>query len=131
MHSTPRDLDTPEAIAELLDAFYRKVLADDRLRTLFVDVADIELETHLPHIRAYWCKLLLGERDGYRRNMVARHLALHARHPLQIDDFERWLKLFRETVNADFTGPSADRAKTLATRIAGNLVRLTRSPIST
>lgn len=53
MHSTPRDLDTPEAIAELLDAFYRKVLADDRLRTLFVDVADIELETHLPHIRAY------------------------------------------------------------------------------
>ena len=25
MHSTPRDLDTPEAIAELLDAFYRKL----------------------------------------------------------------------------------------------------------
>ena len=96
-----------------------------------MDVADIELETHLPHIRAYWCKLLLGERDGYRRNMVARHLALHARHPLQIDDFERWLKLFRETVNEDFAGPSADRAKTLATRIAGNLVQLTRSPINT
>ena len=76
-------------------------------------------------------KLLLGERDGYQSNMVARHLALHEQHPLQLDDFERWLELFRETVNADFTGPSADRAKTLATRIAGNLVRLTRSPIST
>jgi len=50
---------------------------------------------------------------------------------LQLDDFERWLELFRETVNADFTGPSADRAKTLATRIAGNLVQLTRSPINT
>ena len=131
MHSTPRDLDTSEAIDEMLDAFYRKVLADDRLRPLFLDVAKIDLRTHLPCIRAYWCKLLLGERDGYQSNMVARHLALHEQHPLQLDDFERWLELFRETVNADFTGPSADRAKTLATRIAGNLVQLTRSPINT
>ena len=64
MQSTPRDLDSPEAIAEMLDAFYRKVLADDRLRPLFLDVAEIDLRTHLPCIRAYWCKLLLGERDG-------------------------------------------------------------------
>ena len=131
MQSTPRDLDSPEAIAEMLDAFYRKVLADDRLRPLFLDVAEIDLRTHLPCIRAYWCKLLPGDGDGYQSNMVARHLALHEQHPFQLDDFERWLELFRETVNEDFAGPSADRAKTLATRIAGNLVRLTRSPIST
>lgn len=129
MHPTPRDLDTPEAIAGLLDAFYRKVLADDRLRPLFVEVAKIDLETHLPRIRAYWCKMLLGKHDAYRRNMVARHLALHARHPLQPDDFKRWLKLFRETVDDDFAGPNADRAKTLATRIVRNLMQLTDLPI--
>ena len=46
MQSTPRDLDTSEAIDEMLDAFYRKVLADDRLRPLFLDVAKIDLRTH-------------------------------------------------------------------------------------
>jgi hemoglobin len=126
MRSTPRDLDTPEAIAELVDAFYRKVLADARLRPLFVDVAGIELEAHVPRIRAYWRKLLLGERGDYRRNMVARHLALHGRCPLRHEDFVRWLVLFRETVDERFTGANARRALTLAATIAGNLERLTR-----
>ncbi|PKL95295.1 MAG: hypothetical protein CVV18_06070 [Gammaproteobacteria bacterium HGW-Gammaproteobacteria-8] len=131
MHSSSRDLDTPEAIAQLVDGLYGKILADDRLRPLFVDVAEIELETHLPRIRAFWRKMLLGERDAYRRNMVARHLELHARQPLHPGDFERWLKLFREIVDEDFAGPGADRAKALATRIAGNLARLTGSPVNT
>lgn len=116
-----RELNSPEAVADLVDVFYAKVVADAVLGPIF---KDIDLLQHKPKVRAYWRKLLLGERDGYRRNMIAQHKALHARHPLQHRHFQRWLALFLETVDERFSGCTAMRARRLASTIATHLETL-------
>ncbi|TAN05810.1 MAG: group III truncated hemoglobin [Rhodanobacteraceae bacterium] len=116
-----RELNSPEAIADLVDVFYAKVVADAVLGPVF---KGIDLQQHKPKVRAYWRKMLLGERDGYRRNMIAQHKALHARHPLQRRHFQRWLALFLQTVDERFSGSTAMRAKRLASMVATRLETL-------
>lgn len=115
-----RDVDDAQAVAELVDAFYRKVLADPTLAPVFLHVARVDLDEHLLLIKAFWRKMLLGHR-AYARNMVARHAAVHARFGLRQRHFDRWLALFTQTVDERFAGPYAERARRLAATIARNL----------
>ena len=62
-------MDSKESIEFFVDRFYERVLADERLSPIFVDVAEVELSVHLPHIKNYWCKLLLGEKKYQRHTM--------------------------------------------------------------
>ncbi len=114
------DLDSPEQIAAFVDRFYERLLADPQLRPIFIDAAGIDLPTHLPRIRAYWRKMLLGD-PGYRRHTMAVHRRVHARRPFTALDFERWLALFTATLDAHYAGPVTERARRLATRIAANM----------
>lgn len=114
------DLDTRERVEAFVDAFYQRLLADERLAPIFLDVARIDLQVHLPHIKDYWCKLLLGER-GYRRHTMNIHRQLHGRQPLRSGDFERWLGLFNATLDAGFEGERTERARRVAAAIAANM----------
>lgn len=116
----PPDLDSPEHIRAFIEAFYRRLLADPVLGPIFTQVAEIDLERHLPLICAYWEKLLLGGRD-YRRHTMDIHRELHARRPLQQRDFERWLHLFETTLDAGFGGPRTEQARRTARQIAANM----------
>lgn len=114
------DLDSCERIKQFVDAFYARLLADEVLRPLFVDVGQIDLAKHLPLIRAYWEKLLLGEND-YHRHTMNIHRALDAKQHLENPAFERWLLLFQQTLNESYAGPKAERAKQVARHIAFNM----------
>lgn len=114
------DLDCRENIEHFVDKFYEKLLADPQLSPIFVDVASIDLSVHLPHIKDYWCKLLLGER-GYQRHTMNIHRQLHSKRPLQADDFQRWLEFFTSTADTHYSGERTERAKQVATTIAANM----------
>lgn len=114
------DLDSRENIEIFVDCFYQSLLSDEQLAPLFFDVAEIELEVHLPHIKDYWCKLLLGEK-GYARHTMNIHRKLHSKRALRPQDFERWLAFFVATVDAEFAGERAQRAKQVAASIAANM----------
>ena len=114
------DLDCRENIERFVDLFYQRMLADEQLAPIFVDVAEIDFAVHLPHIKDYWCKLLLGE-QGYQRHTMNIHRQLHGKRPLQKDDFQRWLAFFIAAVDADFAGERAERAKQVAASIAANM----------
>lgn len=114
------DLNCRANIESFVDRFYARILTDPQLAPIFLDVAQIDLDVHLPHIKDYWCKLLLGE-QGYRRHTMAIHRRLHHKQPLQRADFERWLAIFTATVDAYYCGARAERAKRLAVAIAGNM----------
>lgn len=114
------DLDSRANIERFVELFYARLLADEQLAPIFVDVAAIDLEVHLPHIKDYWCKLLLGE-TGYRRHTMNIHRRLHGRRPLRAEDFERWLAFFTATVDDNFAGERAERAKQIAAAIAANM----------
>lgn len=114
------DLDSRAHIEAFVDRFYARLLADPQLAPIFLDVAQIDLAVHLPHIKDYWCKLLLGER-GYNRHTMDIHRRLHSSRPLRAEDFERWLALFTATVDDYYSGERADRARHLAATIAANM----------
>ena len=113
-------MNSRENIAFFVERFYEGMLADPQLAPIFVDVADINLDIHLPHIKDYWCKLLLGEQQ-YQRHTMNIHRTLHGKRSLQPADFERWLRLFINTVDAHFVGERAERAKRVAAAIATNM----------
>jgi hemoglobin len=113
-------MDSRENIGFFVDRFYEKMLADPQLGPIFLDVAGIDLAAHLPHIKDYWCKLLLGD-TTYNRHTMNIHRELHAKRPLQPQDFARWLEFFTTTVDAHFAGERAERAKQVAASIAGNM----------
>ena len=114
------DMDSAANVERFVDLFYERLLADEALAPIFLDVAAVDLDVHLPHIKDYWRKLLLGE-TGYRRHTMNIHRRLHGKQALTPADFERWLSLFTRTVDDHFAGERADRAKRVAATIARNM----------
>jgi hemoglobin len=121
------DLDTRENIEFFVDRFYERLLADEQLAPIFVDVARIDLSVHLPHIKDYWCKLLLGDKK-YQRHTMDIHRQLNSKRSLQATDFRRWLDFFTATVDDYFSGERAERAKRVAAAIAANMENSLSAP---
>ena len=114
------DLDSPQHIKQFVEAFYSRMLKDEQLAPIFLDVAQVDLSAHLPLICRYWEKLLLGGTE-YNRHTMNIHRAVHAKRALTEQDFKRWLTLFTSTVDAQFAGDKAERAKQVAAHIAANM----------
>ncbi|HSD80582.1 MAG TPA: group III truncated hemoglobin, partial [Solirubrobacteraceae bacterium] len=84
---------------------------------IFVDVARLDLGTHVPVITSFWETVLLGARS-YSGGAFRPHAALHARAELRAGHFARWLVLWRTTVDELFAGERAELAKAHAERVA-------------
>ena len=120
MASNLPDMDSPANVERFVDLFYQRMLADEELAPIFLDVAAVDLDVHLPHIKDYWRKLLLGE-TAYRRHTMNIHRQLHGKRALTPADFDRWLALFTRTVDEHYAGERAERAKRVAAAIAANM----------
>jgi hemoglobin len=113
-----RDIEDRDDCERLVRAFYGRALADPVIGFIFVDVARLDLEAHVPRITSFWETILLG-RQTYAGGAFAPHAALDARVPLRRGHFERWLWLWRTTVDELFAGQRAELAKAHAVRVAG------------
>ena len=121
-HRHKPDLDSAQHIAQFVDSFYRKVLADTLLAPMFTEVANIDVAVHIPHIRQYWEKLLLGDKN-YQRHTMNIHRDLHRKSAFTEEQFTRWLALFEQTAGDEFSGVKTERAVTIARSIAGNMAQ--------
>jgi hemoglobin len=114
------DVTTTQDIIRLVDGFYDRVRKDELLGPIFNDVARVDWASHLPKMYAFWSSVLLGI-PGFSGNPMATHRALATRVPLTDVAFERWLTLFRQTVDDYFVGRVAEDAKVRAARIASTM----------
>ena len=106
-----KDIETREDIIVLVDTFYARVQADQKLAPVF---SHVNWESHLPVMYSFWSSMLFGE-QSYRGNPFERHKGL----PIDTQHFAQWLKLFIATVDFHFAGPKADEIKQRARAIAG------------
>lgn len=113
----PTDLTTHADIVRLVDAFYDRVRSDTVLGPIFSDVARVDWATHLPKMYSFWASILFGV-GGFKGDPMRVHRDLARKVPLTPVEFDRWLAVFRDTVDALFAGPHADDAKDRAVRIA-------------
>jgi hemoglobin len=90
----PDDLD--EAMVRVVvDEFYRRVRLDPMIGPIFNRVIpEGEWPAHLDKIASFWSSMLLGT-GTYGGRPMPKHLAIH---DLADHHFQRWLSLFRETV---------------------------------
>ena len=112
-----RDIETRADCERLVRAFYGRALQDPIIGWLFTDIAKIELEDHVPQITSFWETILLGA-QSYSGGAFRPHAELHMKARLRRGHFERWLALWRQTVDDLFAGERAELAKAHATRVA-------------
>lgn len=125
MNAKP-DLDTRSGIDRLMIAFYAKATTDDLIGEFFTEVVPFDLRHHLPIIGDFWESVLFGTQayGKHNRSPLQLHAELDALEPLHPEHFDRWLELFRETVDELFAGPRAEFAKLRSAMIAKRMLEV-------
>jgi hemoglobin len=108
--SDHKDIADQQDIRLLVESFYRKVIDDDVIGEIFRDVLVFKWDTHIPIMISFWESVLLGTAT-YKGNTMRAHIDLDKKHRLQPEHFERWKKLFFETLDEHFNGTVASEAK--------------------
>lgn len=104
-------------IETLVNTFYERVRADDTLGFIFDKVAQTNWTMHLPKMYAFW-ETVLFRTGGFTGNPLAAHARLVPLTDMGRDKFDRWLQLFRGTVDDLFAGERADHIKNCAADMA-------------
>jgi hemoglobin len=104
------DITDRNDVIKFVDRFYDKVKEDALLGPEFAHVNWLH---HLPVMYSFWSSMLLGE-QSYRGNPLQKHLPL----PIGTVHFNRWLQLFKETIDENFSGVNAEEVKVRAQAIA-------------
>lgn len=111
------DIQTQDDLYLLVEAFYKKLLADESISYIFTEVVKIKLEEHLPILVTFWSQAILGT-GGYTNNLTQIHLDVNAKKHLSPELFTIWLDHFYTTVDENFKGSKAEQIKTQALSIA-------------
>jgi hemoglobin len=117
MSAEGRDIEDRGDCERLVRAFYGRALVDPIIGWIFADIAQLDLEAHVPRIASFWETILLEARS-YSGGAFRPHAVLNSRVRLRAGHFERWLWLWRATVDDLFTGERASLAKEHAQRVA-------------
>jgi len=108
-----KEIETIEDIKKLVNSFYGKVREDDLLADIFNNIIQDRWSEHLEKMYRFWQTVLLEEHTYFGSPFVP-----HAKLPVEKQHFERWLKLFYETIDEYFIGELAEKAKWQGERMA-------------
>jgi hemoglobin len=107
------DIKNINDIILLVDNFYSKVNDDELLSPVFNELVKINWDEHLPIMYNFW-NAVLFDTNAYKGQPLTSHTNL----PINKNHFERWLRLFKQTVDENFEGDKAVEAKEKADSIA-------------
>ena len=110
------DITNRADLDQLIETFYGRLFTDELLGPFFAPIA-LAPETHFSLLADFWEMVLFGK-SLYRNNVIQKHIELHQKRPLESHHFERWLFLFRGTVDELFASPVAEQAKIRAQSMA-------------
>lgn len=109
------DIQSDQDVEILVHKFYEKIRSDERLGYIFNDIAEVDWDDHLPKMVDFWSNLLF-QTGRYKGRPFRQHIPL----PIKEGDFDRWYRLFEETVDNLYMGKKANLAKQLARNIASS-----------
>ena len=108
-----KDISNIQDIKLLVDVFYGKVREDGKLKDIFNNKIENRWPEHLQKMYNFWQTVLLEEHTYYGSPFMP-----HAKLPVNLEHFERWLQLFFTTVDDLFEGEKAEQAKWQGQRMA-------------
>ena len=113
-----KDIQNIDDIKILVDNFYAKIKEDDLLAPVFFKVIATDWQPHLDKMYLFWNAALFGIR-GYVGNPFMKHSTL----PIKLELINRWLQLFNDTCDDNFTGEYTENAKWRASVMAEVFLR--------
>lgn len=116
-----RDIVDREDLIKIVDVFYDKIKADHQIGYLFTEVAEVNWEKHLPKMYDFWENILFHTAK-YEGNPMLKHKELHQKSTMSTVHFNRWNKLFTETVDSLFKGLKAEEIKNRAMNISSTIM---------
>lgn len=102
-----------EDIKKMVHTFYGKVRKDKLIGPIFNERIQDRWPQHLEKMYTFWQTVLLGEHTYFGSPFPA-----HASLPISHDHFEKWMELFRQTLDELFKGAIAEDAKWRAGKMA-------------
>lgn len=108
-----KDILKLDDVKRLVDTFYGKVRDDKLLAPVFDARIEDRWPEHMEKMYKFWQTVLLGEHTYFGSPFIP-HATLTVEHV----HFERWLKLFNETIDELFEGPIAQEARWRADKMA-------------
>lgn len=112
-----KDIKNRADIELLVNTFYEKVKSDYYLNHIFTDIANVQWEKHLPVMYNFWENILFYT-GNYEGNPMHIHQHLSKISTIQKKHFQRWNKLFIDTVDQLFNGTNAEFIKKRALSIS-------------
>ncbi len=115
------DLQNREDVHLLVSRFYEKVRANEEIGHFFNNSIK-NWEKHLETLTDFWESNLFFVSE-YSGNPQKAHIEVDAQNNHQINEkhFGAWLNLWLETINENFEGELAERAKFSARKMASHL----------
>ncbi|MBS2210433.1 group III truncated hemoglobin [Carboxylicivirga mesophila] len=123
---TKSKLQTRDNIEKLVRTFYAKVQKDDLLGPFFNQTikTEEEWEKHYILLTDFWTLNLLDIK-GFDGNPAKAHHGVDKafKHSITTTHFDRWVKLWSETIDKLFEGEIADKAKMRAQNMAKGMYK--------
>ena len=112
-----KDIENRDDIELLISNFYKKVKTDATIGYIFSDIFHVNWEKHFAVMFDFWENVLFFT-GGYNGNPLQIHQHINNVVLLTTAHFNRWNKLFAQTVDELFEGPKATLAKQRAISIS-------------
>ena len=112
-----KNLESREDIELLVNSFYDKVVKDETIGFFFKDIIKVDWDKHLPKMYSFWESILFGQMS-YKGNPMAVHFPINQLEAMEKRHFEKWLELWKQTIEENFIGENASTAITKSENIA-------------
>lgn len=113
-----RDIETPEDLISLVEAFYREAKSDSQLGPIFHQFVN-DWEPHIQKVASFWEATLFSS-GPYKGNPMQLHQKVDEilNHSLTKAHFDRWVEIWLQTTDHMYSGEIANQAKLRAANIA-------------
>lgn len=120
-HSDKKIIENRKDVSLLVRAFYAKVRQDEVLGPIFNGIVS-DWEEHFEKLIDFWENNLFFV-DKYRGNPRTAHIEVDRKvgNTIESQHFGRWLNMWFETIDENFEGLLADRAKNNARKMSTHL----------
>ncbi len=112
-----KDIQNRLDIEFLVNQFYQKITKDLEIGFFFTEVIVLDFKNHLPKMYNFW-ESIIFKKASYSGNPMLSHIHLNHKYPIEDKHFERWLFLWKQTINDSFKGCNANEAIQRANQIA-------------
>ena len=108
-----REIKNIKDIKLMVDSFYAKVQKDELIGPIFDEIIQDRWPEHMEKMYSFWETVLLGN-----HTYNGSPFPPHAKLPVDIEHFERWLSIFLQNLDEHFTGRKAEEAYWRAEKMA-------------